>query len=75
MNAITIKLPPEMLKELRAEAKVLGLSVASIIRMRLELVSGNRVRPTVYDLTSDLLGAGAGDGRSATNDRPKFRRR
>jgi len=44
------------------------------VRERVEM-PGTEVPGSVYAKTSDLAGSVAGSRRSATNDRPKFRRR
>jgi len=74
MKAITIKLPAAMLSALRQEARATGRSVADIVRQRLETGLGQSGQ-SVYALSADLAGSLAGSGRSATNDRPKFRRK
>jgi predicted DNA-binding protein len=72
MRGITIKLPEQTLRRLRAEAKATGRTLAAVVRERLEapLTSAE----SVYGLTADLAGSLAGSRRSASNDRRRFRR-
>lgn len=71
MKGITIKLPEETLAQLRREARVRGCSVATLIREKLEVPV-----QSPYDRIKHLIGSIKGGGSwSATNDRPKFRRR
>ena len=86
VDAITIKLPEELLRQLRREATATQRSVGAVIRERLEGSSTPRAEPgpggeaappegSVYALIPDLVGSLAGSGRGATNARRKFRRR
>jgi len=86
MDAITIKLPEELLRLLRKEAAASQRSVGAVIRERLEVGAAPRDAPetsrdaappegSVYALIPDLVGSLAGSGRAATNARRKFRRR
>ena len=72
MKGITIKLPLSTLKRLEQEARSSGRSVAAIIRERIE--AQPEAGDSVYSLTYDLAGSVLGRGRSATNDRRKFKR-
>ena len=72
MNAISIKLPAETIRELKAEAKATGRTVAAVVRERIE--RSTTVTGSVYELASDLAGSVAGSRKSATNARRKFRR-
>ncbi len=74
MEGITIKLPEVTLRRLREEARTTGRSVAALVRERIEGTS-RKAQPTVWDLSSHLAGVFEGTGKSATNDRVKFRRR
>ena len=72
MKGITIKLPESTLKRLEREARASGRSVGANIRERIE--SGPDAGDSVYSLTHDLAGTVSGSGKSATNERRKFRR-
>lgn len=74
MKGITVKLPEATLRRLKEEARVTGRSVASLVRERVEAPAAS-TPGTVYAKTSDLAGSLVGSRRSATNDRPRFRRR
>jgi hypothetical protein len=73
MKGITIKLPDTTLRRLRQEDRTAGLSVAAVIREKLEGARGRGSR-SVYEITSDLAGSVAGDRKSATNNRHRFAR-
>jgi hypothetical protein len=71
MKGITIKLPDELLAELRREARARGCSVAALIRDKLaQPVQGTSAHALIGDLIGCLKG---GSSVSVTNDRPKFR--
>ena len=72
MKGITIKLPASTLKRLEQEARSSGRSVAAVIRDRVEAQPA--AGDSVYALTHDLAGSVSGGGKSATNERRKFRR-
>jgi len=74
MKGITIKLPEPTLRRLQEEARATGRSIASLVRERLEGHAAE-VGRSVFSRSSDLAGSLAGSRRSATNDRPRFRRR
>ncbi len=73
MKGITIKLPEQTLQRLRSEARATGLSVAALVRMRLDQAP-TRSSESIHDLSADLAGSVEGSGKSATNARRKFRR-
>jgi hypothetical protein len=73
MKGITLKLPEATLRRLKEEARASGRSVASLVRERVEAPAA--AAGSVYAMTSDLAGCVVGSRRSATNDRPRFRRR
>jgi predicted DNA-binding protein len=73
MKGITIKLPEETLRRLRAEARASGRSIAALVRERLDVPSTD-AETSVHALTADLAGCLEGKRRSATNARRKFRR-
>ncbi len=73
MKGITLKLPDTTLRRLRQEARATGLSVAAVIREKLESAPRRGSR-SVYEITADLAGSVAGDRRPATNNRHRFAR-
>lgn len=73
VNAISIKLPPETLRQLKADARATGRTVAALIRERLERPAPDA--GSVHALAADLAGSLAGSRRTATNARRKFLRR
>ena len=72
MEGITIKLPEDVARQLRKEARQSGRSLAALIRERIE--APPRDRGSVYAVTADLAGSLAGRRLSATNARARFRR-
>lgn len=72
MKGITIKLPEDVARQLRQQAREGGLSVAALIRERLEVPS--QTGGSVYAVSADLAGSLAGSRQPATNARRKFRR-
>jgi len=73
MKGITIKLPEEILRQLRQEARTTGRSVAALIRERVAKPLDHDSE-SVYALTSDLAGSIVGSRKPATNSRRRFRR-
>jgi hypothetical protein len=73
MRGITIKLPDATLKRLADEARASGRSIAAVVREKLDARKAEGGL-TVYEQAGDLAGVLHGSHRSATNDRPKFRR-
>jgi hypothetical protein len=73
MSAITIKLPEATLRRLRHEAAMTRQSVAQLIRDYVEGAARGG-KESVHALAPELAGSVAGSGRSATNDRSRFRR-
>lgn len=73
MKGITIKLPEETLARLQKESRETGLSIAALVRRRLEEVPSGRSR-SAHALSADLAGSVSGSRRAATNSRRKFRR-
>jgi Ribbon-helix-helix protein, copG family len=73
MKGITVKLPDTTLRRLKQEARATGLSVAAVIREKLEgaPLQGSQ---SVYEITSDLAGSVAGGRKPATNKRDRFAR-
>lgn len=71
MRGITIRLPEATLQRLRREAKATGLSIAALVRARLENAPEG---DSVHALAGDLAGSPSGGTRSASNDRRRFRR-
>jgi predicted DNA-binding protein len=74
MKGITIKLPEEILRGLRQEARATGRSIAELVRERVEARPHGK-RESIYALTSDLAGVLDGSRKSASNARRRFRRR
>ena len=72
MKGITIKLPEGVVRQLRAEARQGGCSVAALVRERIEAqpLDGG----SVYAISADLAGSLAGGRVPATNARSRFRR-
>ena len=73
MRGITIKLPDDLLRRIREQARESGRSVASIVRECLEAALGGRAE-SVYSRTKDLAGSLDGSRKAATNARKRFRR-
>ncbi len=73
MKGLRIKLEGATLRRLRLEARETGLSVAALVRERLQAPKGG-AGSSVYGLTADLAGSLAGSGKPATNARHRFRR-
>jgi hypothetical protein len=73
MKGITVKLPDTTLRRLKQEARATGLSVAAVIREKLEDAPRQGSR-SVFEITSDLAGSVAGDRKPATNKRDRFTR-
>jgi hypothetical protein len=72
MKGITIKLPEDVARRLRDEARQSGQSVAAIIRGRIEAPGdGDR---SVYAISGDLAGSLDGSRLPASNRRRRFRR-
>jgi len=70
MKGITIKLSDSVAQRLRQEARQSGRSVASLIRERIGVSSGE----SVYGVSGDLAGSLAGRRSPATNARKEFKR-
>ena len=72
MKGITVKLSEATLKRLEQEAQSTGRSVAAIIRERVEQQPD--AGASVYSLSRHIAGSLAGSGKSANNERRRFRR-
>ena len=72
MTGITIKLPEAVARQLRAQARQSGRSVAALVRERIEAPPSDG--GSVYAISADLAGSLAGSRLPATNARPRFRR-
>jgi hypothetical protein len=73
MRGITVKLPEATIRRLQQEALATGRSVGQLIRDLVERESLEGAA-SVHAMAADLAGSVAGSGRSATNDRVRFRR-
>jgi hypothetical protein len=72
MKGITIKLPEAVSRQLRAQARKSGRSVAAIVRECIE--APRRDGGSVYAISADLAGCLSGGRLPATNARARFRR-
>lgn len=72
MKGITIKLPDAVIRQLRAEARESGRSVAALVRERVQAPAHDGA--SVYAISADLAGSLNGSRLPATNSRARFRR-
>ena len=72
MKGITIELPESVARRLREEARQSGLSIAALIRERVEAVP--HAGGSVYAISADPAGSLSGSRLHAMNARTRFRR-
>lgn len=70
MKTLTVRLPDQTLKQLKAEAHATGRSVAALVRERIETPQDQ----SFHTLAGDLAGSLSGSPKAATNKRRKFER-